>query len=156
MQMSENGKNLLSVWEGLDLNVYRDVAGLATIGVGHLLTKDELSSGKIYIRGVPVNYGNGLTREQVLDLLGQDLDKFEQAVAASVRVPVNQNQFDALVSFSFNVGAEAFKNSTLLKLLNQGKYQEVPTQLLRWVYAGGQVARGLYNRREKEIALWNA
>jgi lysozyme len=155
MKMSENGKRLLSEWEGVETRVYRDVAGLPTIGVGHLLTKDEMTSGKIWIRGAPVDYANGLTQQQVMDLLGQDLEKFEQTVNESVKVQLNQNQFDALVSFTFNVGPNAFKNSTLLKLLNQSQYQEVPNQLRRWVYAGGQIVRGMVNRRENEIKLWS-
>lgn len=147
---------LLAGWEGIELKAYRDVAGYLTIGVGHLLTKDELTSGKIWIRGIPLKYANGLTHQQVMDLLGQDLEKFEQAVTDSVVVPLTQNQFDALVAFSFNVGVNAFKNSTLVKLLNQGQYHEVPNQLRRWIYAGGQILRGMVQRREYEIMLWNA
>lgn len=154
MQVSEKGKKLLAEWEGVKLQVYKDVAGLPTIGVGHLLTRDELTSGKIWIRGGPIKYANGLTKEQVMDLLGQDLEEFEKVVNNSVKVELKQNQFDALVSFTFNVGANAFKNSTLLKVLNQGQYEEVPNQLRRWVYAGGQKVQGMINRREKEINLW--
>jgi lysozyme len=76
-------------------------------------------------------------------------------VNESVTVPLNQNQFDALVSFSFNVGDNAFRGSTLLKLLNQGQYDQVPAQLRRWVRDNGHVVQGLINRREKEIVLWN-
>ncbi len=155
MRMSEKGRDLLSQWEGFELRVYRDVAGLETIGVGHLLTADEKSSGVVIIRGAPVAYAGGLTKAQVLDLLGADLNTFEDAVSSSVTVGLRQNQFDALVSFSFNVGAGAFRKSTLLKVLNQGKYDEVPNQLRQWVRAGGKTVRGLVNRRENEIRLWN-
>ncbi len=156
MQMSENGKKLLAQWEGVRLEVYKDSAGLDTIGVGHLLTKSERESGHIVINGQPAPYANGLTNEQVMDLLAQDLERFEKAVTDNVTVPLNQNQFDALVSFAFNVGVNAFRNSTLLRLLNQGKYDEVPAQLRRWNKAGGRVVQGLVNRREKEIALWSS
>lgn len=156
MKISDNGKKLLAEWEGFKPMLYRDVAGLPTIGVGHLLTRDELASGKIGIQGKPIRYANGLTEEQVLDLLGQDVEKSEAALNECVTVELTQNQFDALVSFVFNVGANAFKNSTLLKLLNQAKYEEVPNQLQRWVRSGGQVVQGLINRRENEIKLWNA
>ena len=155
-QMSKEGKERLSEWEGVELNVYRDVADLPTIGVGHLLTRDELTSGKIFIRGELIKYADGLTRKQVIDLLGQDLRRFEEVINERVRVDLKQTQFDALVSFSFNVGGYAFRNSTLLKLLNQGKYNEVPNQLRRWVYSGGQKVQGLANRREKEIELWSS
>jgi lysozyme len=156
MQMSTHGLELLEKWEGFKANVYKDSAGLPTIGVGHLLTKSELSSGKITISGLPVQYSNGLTDQQVLDLLSQDVKPAEQAVTNNVKVPLNQNQFDALVSFTFNVGVGAFTSSTLLKVLNQQQYTEVPTQLLRWTRAGGQVVQGLVNRRQNEINLWNS
>ena len=155
MQMSQHGLSLLEQWEGFKLQVYRDSAGLPTIGVGHLLTRSELTSGKIIINGVPVKYANGLTQQQVNDLLAQDVRPTEQAVNDCVKVALNQNQFDALASFTFNVGIAAFRGSTLLRLLNQGQYNQVPTQLLRWTRAGGQVVPGLLNRRQNEIKLWN-
>src|SRR5436853_7015410 len=155
MQMSPHGLELLEQWEGFKTTVYKDSAGLPTIGVGHLLTKSELSSGKITINGVPVKYGDGLTEQQVTDLLAQDVQPAAAAVNNNVKVPLNQNQFDALVSFTFNVGGGAFTSSTLLKVLNQGQYDQVPTQLLRWTRAGGQVVQGLVNRRNNEIKLWN-
>ena len=156
MKMSENGKRKLAEWEGVELNVYRDVAGLPTIGVGHLLTKDELSSGKITLKGAPVKYGSGLTQPQVMDLLAQDLARFEKTINECVKVPLNQNQFDSLVAFSFNVGPDAFKSSTLLKVVNQSQFADVPNQLRRWVHSGGQVSKGLANRRQREIELWSA
>jgi lysozyme len=156
MKTSETGKKLLAEWEGIELRVYKDVAGLPTIGIGHLLTKDELSSGKIVLLGVPVKYGDGLTQQQAIDLLAQDLAPSEQLVTTEVKVPLEQNQFDTLVAFAFNAGNGAFKSSTLLKVLNQERYAEVPAQLRRWIHAGGQVVRGLVARREKEITLWLA
>ena len=155
MQMSQHGLSLLEQWEGFKLQVYKDSAGLPTIGVGHLLTRSELTSGKIIINGVPVKYANGLTQQQVNDLLAQDVKPAAQAVSDGVKVALNQNQFDALVSFTFNVGIMAFRGSTLLRLLNQGQYDQVPTQLLRWTRAGGVVVQGLVNRRNNEIKLWN-
>ena len=155
MQMSQHGLSLLEQWEGFKLQVYRDSAGLPTIGVGHLLTRSELTSGKIIINGVPVKYTNGLTQQQVNDLLAQDVRPAAQAVSESVKVALNQNQFDALASFTFNVGIAAFRGSTLLRLLNQGQYDQVPAQLLRWTRSGGQVVPGLLNRRQNEIKLWN-
>jgi lysozyme len=155
MQMSENGLELLKQWEGFELNVYKDSAGLATIGVGHLITKSEQSSGNIVIAGAPVQYANGLTDQEALDLLSQDVQPAEQTVNNGVKVPLDQNQFDALVSFTFNVGGGAFTSSTLLKVLNQSQYDQVPDQLRRWNKAGGKVVQGLVNRRENEVDLWN-
>lgn len=70
MKMSDKGKQLLADWEGLELKLYKDVAGLPTIGVGHLLTRSELTSGKIIINSVAVRYADGITKQQALDLLG--------------------------------------------------------------------------------------
>lgn len=155
MQMSKKGLNLLAQWEGIKLTMYKDVAGLPTIGVGHLLTRDELSSGKILIQDKAVHYADGLTEEQAMQLLDQDVQTVEKFVSDQVQVDLQLYQFDTLVSFTFNVGKGAFKNSTLLKLLNKGLYDEVPNQLSRWIYSGGRKIRGLINRRNNEINLWN-
>jgi lysozyme len=155
MQVGQSGKNLFKEWEGLELNEYLDSGGAPTIGVGHLMTRSERMSGKIIIQGKAVIYRNGLTEQQCWDLLDQDLDSAEKAVNGAVTAALNQNQFDALVSFSFNVGNTAFLNSTLLKVLNAGQYDQVPAQLRRWVRDNGKIVKGLVNRREKEVALWN-
>ena len=156
MQMSKNGRTLLTAWEGLRLYPYRDSAGLLTIGVGHLLTKSEQTSGKIFINGEPIKYKHGLTKEQVDALLEHDLISVECLVENIVKVDLNQNQFDALVSFTFNVGNNAFRYSTLLKKLNEGQYDKVPEQLMRWDMAGGNIIHGLKIRRENEVKLWNS
>jgi lysozyme len=156
MHLSEEGQRKVAAWEGFRPRAYHDAAGKLTIGVGHLLTRSELSSGKIWIQGEAVRYAAGLSDRQVLDLLAQDLEGAENAVNEGVEVELQQNQFDALVSFCFNVGATAFQNSTLLRRLNQGGYGEVPAQLRRWVHCNGAVVAGLVNRRKNEIALWNA
>jgi len=153
-RISDNGVRLLTQWEGFKTTVYKDVAGLPTIGVGHLLTKDERASGKIGIDGKPIKYAAGLTHDEVLDLLKQDLHTFEIAVEGGVNVPLKENEFDCLVSFCFNVGAKAFLNSTLRRVLNDGGYDEVPNQLRRWVFAAGKKIKGLEKRRENEIKLW--
>lgn len=154
MKISANGLKFLREVEGFDHRVYNDVAGYPTIGVGHLLTKQESMTGKIIIGNDAVRYENGLTNEQVDGLLDQDLDQFEDAVNRLVKVDLSQNEFDALVSFAFNVGVSAFRNSTLLRKLNAGDKSEVPHQLRRWNKAGGKIVPGLVNRREKEIKLW--
>jgi len=154
MKMSDRGRELLTQWEGKSAKVYKDSAGLPTIGVGHLLTKDELASGKILILGVSTKYSEGLTISQIDQLLVQDLAGAEGAVNSGVEAALTQNQFDALVSFVFNVGRTAFYNSTLRKVLNAGKYKEVPNQLRRWNRAGGVVIAGLSDRRENEVKLF--
>jgi lysozyme len=155
MQVGERGKKLFKEWEGLVTHEYLDSGGEPTIGIGHLLTHSERTSGKIVIRGRVLRYRNGLSEQQCWDLLDQDLDGVEKTVNQAVTVALNQNQFDALVSFTFNVGDGAFCGSTLLKLLNQGQYNQVPAQLIRWTWDNGKIVQGLMNRRQKEITLWN-
>lgn len=155
MQVGRAGKLLFQAWEGLELNEYIDSGGAPTIGVGHLMSRSERMSGKIIIKGKAVVYRNGLTTDQCWDLLDQDLDSAENTVNNAVKIGLNQNQFDALVSFVFNIGETAFRTSTLLKVLNAGNFDQVPTQLRRWIRDNGKVVKGLINRREKEITLWN-
>lgn len=155
MHVGQRGKNLFKEWEGLVTHEYLDSGGAPTIGIGHLLTRSERTSGKITIGGQALDYRNGLTEQQCWDLLDLDLSGSEAVVNEAVKVSLNQNQFDALVSFVFNVGDGAFRGSTLLRLLNQGQLDQVPAQLQRWVRDNGQVVQGLVNRRNKEIALWN-
>ena len=87
--------------------------------------------------------------------LRRDIASAEKAVRSAVTVPLTQDQFDALVSFTNNVGSENLRSSTLLRLLNRGDYNSVPEQLQRWVKGGGQVLPGLVERREKEAALFS-
>lgn len=154
MKMSEHGRQLLTEWEGRCNEAYQDSAGLPTIGVGHLLTKDELASGKILILGEAIKYHDGLTALQIDRLLTQDLAGSEGAVNSGLNVALNQNQFDALVSFTFNIGRKEFFNSTLRKILNNGQFAKAPEQLRRWNRSGGKVVQGLINRRENEIKLF--
>jgi lysozyme len=156
MNLSQNGINNLKEWEGCEKNVYLDSAGLPTIGVGHLLTRDELTSGKINILGVPYKYKEGLNDDQINRLLSHDAAFAKSAVNQGIKVPLTQNQYDVLVSFCFNVGRQAFLNSTLRKRINAGNFDDVPNQLKRWNRSGGKVVQGLINRREKEIDLWNS
>jgi lysozyme len=132
--------------------MYHDSAGLPTIGVGHLLTKEELATGKLRIE---VDWHQGITEAQAEDLLRQDLAAAEEAVS-EVTVPLTQQQYDTLVSFAFNVGGQAFRASTLLRLLNAGQYQAVPAQLRRWIHSAGRVDPVLVRRREDEVRQWLA
>lgn len=154
MEISERGIELLGELEGRESHVYLDSAGFQTIGIGHLMTRSELMSGKIWIGGRPVEWKHGLSWMEIEELLRQDVSKASEAVNTFVDVPLTQNQFDALVSFVFNIGEQAFRKSTLLSLLNAGYYASVPEQMRRWHHAGGRDVQGLKNRREKEISLW--
>jgi len=102
-----------------------------------------------------IKKGMVITEEKVLSLFKKDMERFERHVEALISVPLTQDQFDALVSFTFNLGAGALKTSTLRTLLNQGQYNEVPAQLLRWNKVKGVVTAGLIRRRKAEGALWS-
>lgn len=142
MMLSLAGLAHLKQWEGLKLNPYKDAAGLWTIGYGHLLKPGE--------------WWDSITEAQASSLLAQDVGTAEDAVNSLVKVKLAQTQFDALVSFVYNVGVGAFRRSTLLKLLNAGDYAGAAAQLPAWRKAGGQVIQGLVNRRNAELALFNA
>lgn len=122
-----------------DLVAYKCPAGVWTIGFGH--TGD-------------VTPGQTITATQAEQLLRKDLAWAERAVELGVTVPLTDNQFAALVCFTFNVGEGAFKKSTLLKKLNKGDYESVPKELLKWNKAGGRVLKGLTTRRIQEGSLF--
>lgn len=153
MNASPAGLEALKRREGVVLAMYRDSAGLPTIGVGHLLTRDELTSGKLTMDG---DWHGGISAEVADALLRVDLATAEDAVSAAVAVPLTQVQFDTLVSFAFNVGGNAFRKSTLVRLLNTGDYAAVPGQLRRWIFSAGQRDRVLERRREDEVDQWMA
>lgn len=153
-EMSEEGVEWLAQLEGTKTKVYKDSAGLPTIGVGHLLLKEELTSGKIAINGEYVRYRRGLSLLQVERLFQQDLRPFEAHVRSALSVSLMPHQYDALVSFCFNVGGNAFRSSTLLRRVNENRWKGVPGQFRRWKYSAGKVVKGLQNRREKEILMW--
>jgi lysozyme len=144
MKISKLGLNLVRHFEGMYLRGYKCPANVWTIGYGHTGLVD----------GKPIHGNMIITEEKAIELLQQDMAVFEKAVKDSVKVPLTQNQFDALVSFAFNVGAGALRKSTLLRLLNQGKYEEVPAQFLRWNKGGGKVLAGLTRRRKAEGHLF--
>jgi lysozyme len=139
MKTSQAGVQLIKGFEGVRLNAYDDGVGVMTIGVGH-------------IRGV--QDGDIITEDQADDYLREDLSTAEGAVNRLVKVPINQAQFDALVSFTFNLGAGALASSTLLKKLNAGDYDGAADELLRWNRAGGRIMAGLTKRRISERMLF--
>jgi len=153
-KLSENGRKLFIEWEGLEHKMYLDSGGKQTIGIGHLLTNPELTTGTIIINNKPVIYGEGLTDEQCGQLLENDVKRYEATVNSHVIVELNQNQFDALVSFCYNIGVAAFKTSTLLKKLNKGNYSAVTEEFKKWNKIDGKSVLGLTNRRKKEALLW--
>lgn len=155
MQLSPAGLNLIKRLEGCSTVAYQDVVGLWTIGVGHLLTRSELMSGKILLGGTYVKWGNGLTPTQCDELLTQDTGWAVNAIQRLITSSLKQNQFDALVSFVFNVGENAFRDSTLRKRVDENKGDDaVCEQFMRWTKAGGKDILGLKNRRVFECKMW--
>jgi lysozyme len=157
MILSENGLALLRELEGVEPEPYQDAAGLWTIGCGHLITKDEWSAGKILCGDRVIRWKDGPLSDAEIDaLLAEDVGWAEAAVETAVHVQLTQNQYDALVCLAYNIGPNAFRQSTLCRILNQHDYASVPAQMARWCHAGGQVVQGLVTRRVREIALWQA
>ena len=142
MKISTNGIDLICSFEGLRLKAYDDGVGVWTIGYGTTV-----------INGTKVKKGDTCTVEQAKSYMANDLKQFESAVN-QVKVPLNQNQYDALVSLAYNIGVSAFLNSTLFKKLNAKDYKGAAEQFPRWNRAGGKVMRGLTNRRSKERKLF--
>ncbi|ALD03224.1 lysozyme [Acinetobacter sp. TTH0-4] len=144
MHVSPSGIDLICNFEGKRLMAYDDGVGVWTIGFGTT----------IYPNGIKVKKGDVCTEAQAKAYMAYDLKKFELAVNDAVNISLNQNQFDALVSLAYNIGTNAFKNSTLVKNLNAGDYRGAANQFDVWVNAGGKRMQGLVNRRTKEKALF--
>lgn len=145
LKTSEDGLNLIKHYEGFSSTPYICPTGHLTIGYGHKLNGRQTQS---------------LTKEEATNLLAQDVQKFEAGILSVLNVRVKQNQFDALVSFTYNLGIGALRKSTLLKKINLGLHEEVPAQFKRWVYGriNGkmQVLQGLVRRREAEANLYSS
>ena len=139
MKTSEVGRELIKEFEGCRQVAYQDSVGVWTIGYGH--TKD-------------VYEGQLVIKKTCDKLLEEDLDEFEGYVSKLVKVELNQNQFDALVAWTFNLGPTNLNESTMLRKLNYGDYESVPDEMRRWNKAGGEVLNGLVRRRDAEANLF--
>lgn len=141
---SRVGINLITSFEDLRLNAYDDGVGVWTIGIGTT----------IYPNGTKVKKGDTCTLDQAKSYFAHDLKRFEASVNNLVKVPLSQNQFDALVSLVYNIGQTAFSKSTLLKKLNAKDYVGAADEFPKWNRGGGKVMKGLVRRREAERALF--
>ncbi len=137
--ITQNGINLIKAFEGFEPKIYLDSAGFPTIGYGHLLRKGEDEMFK-----------NGISPEAGEALLIKDVLFAEQAVLRLTRVPLTDGQFDAFTSFTFNLRSGALQRSTLCRKVNREEHEDVPEQLMHWVWAGGRRLRGPVRRREAE------
>jgi lysozyme len=141
LQFSAAGLALLKLSEGFRAATYLDVAGIPTIGYGHRIMPGE-------------KFPLGVTETEASGILSADVISAEKAVLRLVRVPLTQGQFDALVDFTYNLGAGKLGASTLLADLNSGQYSAAALQLLRWNHSGSKQLAALTARRKAEFALW--
>lgn len=145
MRLDKQGRIFIKRWEGLKLNAYQCSAYVWTIGLGSTRYPD----------GIPVKSGDKLdSEEDAWKLFENTIKPYEDSVKKAVKVKLNQNQFNALVSFCYNVGIGAFQASTLLKRLNQELFNDIPSEFLRWDKVGVQRNKGLTNRRISEAGLF--
>ena len=139
MKISQEGIALIKKFEGCELEAYRDSVNVLTIGYGH--TKN-------------VKEGDKINQDEAEHLLQEEMPEYEGYINDMVKVPLKQNQFDALVCWVYNLGPTNLGESTLLKLLNAGDYHTTPSQIKRWNKAGGETLQGLIRRREAEALLF--
>lgn len=143
MKVSQKGIDLITSFEGYASKPYRDLVGVLTWGYGHAQKKGE----------TPPSF---LTQEQAIALLKQDITQYEDGVSKVVRVPINQNQFDALVSFAYNLGVSKLAGSTLLAKLNSKDFAGAANEFTKWNRAGGKEVNGLTRRRKAEQKLFTS
>ena len=139
MNISQEGLGLIKKFEGCELKSYRCAANVLTIGYGST-------------KGVTENME--ITQKEADDLLMHEMPEYEGYINDMITVDLKQNEFDALVSWVFNLGPANLKSSTMLKVLNNKEFDEVPSQMKRWNKAAGQVKEGLIRRREAEALLF--
>ena len=144
MQTSDKGIALIKQFEGCKLTAYQDSVGVWTIGYGWTQP----------VEGKPIRAGMTIKQETAERLLKTGLVSYESDVSRLVKVGLTQGQFDALVSFTYNLGARSLSTSTLLRKLNAGDYAGAADEFLRWNKAGGKVLNGLTRRREAERDLF--
>ena len=141
--ITRDGLNLIKQFEGFEPEIYLDAAGYPTIGYGHLIRKGEHKM-----------FENGISKSAAEALLAKDVWAAENGVLRLISIPLTDGQFDALVSFTFNLGSGALQRSTLRRKVNREEHDEVPEQLMRWVWAGGRKLKGLTRRRAAEVQLY--
>lgn len=146
MKISNNGLDLIKQFEGLSLKPYLDAVNIPTIGYGSTYYEDGT---KVTLKDKPI------TEQRATELLEFVANKtFSENINKVVKVPLSQNQFDALVSFAYNVGNKNFNWSTLLKKLNLSDYEGCSLEFGRWNQANGKILNGLVLRRQKEKELF--
>jgi GH24 family phage-related lysozyme (muramidase) len=141
--VTDEGLNLIKRFEGFSPATYFCPAGYPTIGYGHVVMPGERE-----------RYANGISQVEATDLLECDVQVAERAVLRLTTVPLTDSQFGALVSFTFNLGAGTLERSTLRRMVNRGENGDIPSELAKWVWAGGRRLPGLLRRRQAEGRLY--
>lgn len=149
LRVSADGIKFIKRWEGLYLKAYYDPVGVLTIGYGHT----NLSGV-----GPKVVPGMSLKNEDEADRILRDVlaKVYEPELRKRIKVNLTQGQWDALVSWIYNLGGSNFAKSTMLKRINAGRINDVPAEIMKWNKAGGRVFKGLTNRRRGEAAMWRS
>lgn len=142
--ISKHGLDLIRCFESFAPAIYICPAGYPTIGYGHLITETNKEQ-----------FLDGVDDDEASELFRSDVGKAERAVLRLIAVPLTQGQFDALVSFTFNLGSGALQRSTLRRKVNREEHDDVPAELMKWVWAGGRKLKGLVKRRAAEGALYS-
>jgi Phage-related lysozyme (muraminidase) len=141
--ITQEGLDLIKRFEGFSPTIYICPAGYPTIGYGHVVREDERE-----------RFADGIDEQEAEDLLQGDVRWAERGVLRLINVPLTDGQFDALVSFTFNLGTGALQRSTLRRKVNREEHAQVPREFMRWVWAGGKRLRGLVKRRTAESGMY--
>jgi lysozyme len=158
MKVSQKCIEQIKKDEGVRNKPYQCPALLWTVGVGHVIDPNHAKVPMADRKALPIPAGwdRILTSIEIDDILRTDLNRFEAGVLRLIKVPLTQGQFDALVSFSFNVGLGNLQNSTLRMKVNRGEYEAAAEQFLVWTKAGGKVLKGLVIRRTHEKEMFES
>ncbi len=140
-QVTEDGLRLIRRFEGFSALPYLCPAGYLTVGYGHLVRN-------------PQAFKQPITEDEATEMLVVDIETTARAVLRLISVSLTDGQFDALVSFTFNLGAGALQRSTLRRKVNREDHDDVPTEFAKWIWAGGKKQKGLIRRREAEAVLY--
>jgi len=140
---TEDGLRLIRRFEGFSATPYVCPAGYLTVGYGHVVKN-------------PDAFRQPITEDEATEILAVDVETAERAVLRLISVPLTDGQFDALVSFTFNLGAGALQRSTLRRKINRENHEDAADEFLRWVWAGGRKLNGLIRRRQAEAILYQS
>jgi lysozyme len=143
--VTEEGLDLIKRFEGFSPTIYICPAGYPTVGYGHVVLAHEQAQ-----------FAGGIMESDATELLRKDVGIAERAVLRLISVPLTNGQFDALVSFTFNLGAGALQRSTLRRKANRGEHEGVPAELMKWVWAAGKRLPGLVRRRRAEASAYSS